>query len=110
MCALAWHFASNSADASCGDWLADPSMASHQATEHGEAPKDCPCHGPSCRSVPDMPLPTAPERTFSNDQERICRILEQLTVPPLMQSSLPMERSLFRPEGFLARVDRPPRA
>jgi hypothetical protein len=112
------------AQASCGDWLAnpDPSMASHAATPAAQqasgkgqtlATKShlpAPCNGPICGKAPDAPSPAVPA-TVLDRMDRISIALHAA------DGDLASGRFGFssdwdaRPlKGFPSRLEHPPRA
>ncbi|MCA8992964.1 MAG: hypothetical protein KDA69_16870 [Planctomycetaceae bacterium] len=68
----------NTADASCGDYLADSHMvADHEtALQHESGPTTPfkPCHGPGCQKTPEAPAaPSAPATLGSHPDEATTR-------------------------------------
>lgn len=112
-CALGMHCAlAQTAESSCGDWLADSSMASDHAnnqvpSEDGPAP----CANGGCRNAPDFPLPHSPTRSFVADPDQWGNFSHILSgEQPAKVSHLWDRDQLVLEDAPLPRVDRPPQA
>lgn len=100
---------SREARASCGDWLADPTMPAQAAHEPGDqAP--APCRHGECRQAPTPPLPSPPPPTVQRDLERWCHP-GGMSLCLLSESSrLCWLETILLPEGCPTRIERPPRS
>ncbi|MEX0726621.1 MAG: hypothetical protein WD065_10155 [Planctomycetaceae bacterium] len=111
VCAVMLHTAMTTAShASCGDWLADSSMAAeHDASAVPADSKNVPCRGIHCRRAPQSPLPQSPSRSLTMEEDRWCQNLE-ITIPASSpQISALTDGAVILPEGPRSRLERPPR-
>jgi hypothetical protein len=103
----------NSAFATCGDYLMLPgeehTASAGESPDHMPHEGPAPCNGPGCKGVPQAPLPTAPERSQTNELERWCASLAEDAHSALRSSQLDSDETLLIPSGFASRIDRPPR-
>jgi hypothetical protein len=104
-------FWTNSAQASCGDWLADPTHSpSHAGVMEDEAPLvPCSCRGPECRSLPEKPLPTSPDQRFSSGPTEWGTLLAKLELTIPQSSPGFFQGALLISRGQTLRIERPPR-
>jgi hypothetical protein len=125
------HIASGSrAFASCGDWLAHPARVNSavdkdagqmQALAHkgpsadvvsgsSQSPRPTSCHGPSCRSGPSMPFPSAPPSTL-NPIDKLMFVGHAALHDADGRGSFVDANSVAHPlRGFPAAIEHPPRA
>jgi hypothetical protein len=110
----------DSAEATCGDWLANPAMPHQQAEDssahdgsagqqdhHGQLP----CRGPGCRKAPVSPLQVPPARLVTSDDDRCSQTFNHQQLPaPRCQGLWLATEGVQIPAGFPQRLDRPPRA
>jgi hypothetical protein len=101
--------------ASCGDWLADhgDSPGEAQGSTPSQTPTPAvpsPCRGPQCRTLPEEPLPTSPDRRLSYQGAEWAALLATILLEEPPYSLQAGEGSLLLPNGLKCRIDRPPRA
>jgi hypothetical protein len=116
--------------ASCGDWLAHPAQvtsavdndasqmqvpahegpSANVASDSSQRPRPTSCQGPSCRSGPSMPIPSAPPST-SNPIDKLMFVgraaLHDADLRGAFIDGNPVAHA-FR--GFPASIEHPPRA
>lgn len=103
---------SESAEASCGDWLAHDSMpAEQQEPAESEPAREMPspCSSGECRRAPDVPLPGSPQRSLTPQPDQWGALADldlRLSSPG---DRFALEVPLHFPDGGNARLERPPR-
>lgn len=105
-------FRTETAKASCGDWLADHSTHSTpkaDAVDEDVPEAPCRCQGPECRNLPENPLPTSPDRRFSSERAEWGTLLAKLEFDPPLSSPRLIEGAILMPQGQMLRIERPPR-
>lgn len=103
--------------ASCGDYLQihEDGYIAMPALEQVVDPMadfdndSSPCRKPFCRGVPETPLPSAPDRSLSNDFDRWCAALAAEINLSTSLARARFDEPFCVSDGYKSRIDRPPR-
>ena len=104
---------SSFADASCGDYLHPSHPVANSQMSHtmpNTHLPECPCRGPECQQIPDVPLPQLPVTSQSTSFDRLLTQMEPLPPVSLDPWDWRVGNTKFLAEDHRIGLDRPPRS
>lgn len=110
----------NYAEATCGDWLAEPHSAMQESAGNDTHPTEndlkadapdsnLPCHGPSCRKQPSQPAAPSPAPPNTSSRDLVAVAIQSIADSSDIHVSTLYEVEATVSQGHPPEIEHPPR-